>query len=189
MTRNAFNDLIHTQNRKLFIIAFRILRNQQEAEDVVQNVFMKMWMMGKKLDEYNDAGALAVTMTKNSCIDMLRKWKHIDNDKGSEIMNHDNSPSPFEQMVEAENEQIIDSIIEDLPPLYREVVQLREIDGLSYEEIARQRNVNVNTLRVTLSRARSMIKEKYLKYTHETFIPPKAGQQENENNEGSMRTT
>ncbi len=82
MTRNAFNDLIHTQNRKLFIIAFRILRNQQEAEDVVQNVFMKMWMMGKKLDEYNDAGALAVTMTKNSCIDMLRKWKHIDNDRG-----------------------------------------------------------------------------------------------------------
>ncbi len=82
-------------------------------------------------------------------------------------MNHDTSPSPFEQMVEAENEQIIDGIIEDLPPLYREIVQLREIDGLSYEEIARQSNVNVNTLRVTLSRARSMIKEKYLKYTHE----------------------
>ena len=167
MTRNAFNDLIHTQNRKLFIIAFRILRNHQEAEDVVQNVFMKMWMMGKKLDEYNDAGALAVTMTKNSCIDMLRKWKHIDNDNGSEIMNQDTSPSPFEQMVEAENEQIIDGIIEDLPPLYREVVQLREIDGLSYEEIARQSNVNVNTLRVTLSRARCIIKEKYLKFSHE----------------------
>lgn len=166
MTRNAFNDLIHTQNRKLFIIAFRILRNKQEAEDVVQNVFMKMWMMGKKLDEYNDAGALAVTMTKNSCIDMLRKWKHFDNNKESGIMNHDTSPSPFEQMVEAENEQIIDGIIEDLPPTYREVVQLREIYGLSYEEIARKGNVNVNTLRVTLSRARSMIKEKYLKYTN-----------------------
>jgi len=63
------------------MIAFRILRNQQEAEDIVQEVFMKMWKMGNKLDVYNDPGALAATMTRNSCIDMLRKWKHIDNAK------------------------------------------------------------------------------------------------------------
>ena len=166
MTRNAFNDLIHKQNRRLLIIAFRILRNQQEAEDVVQEVFMKMWMMGKRLDKYNDAGALAATMTKNSCIDMLRKWKHIDSEV-SEIMNIDHSPSPYEQMVKNENELIIEGIIEDLPPLYRDLVQLREINGLSYEEIALQSNVNINTLRVNLSRARRIIKEKYLKYTNE----------------------
>ena len=168
MTRNAFNDLIHKQNRKLFMIAFRILRNQQEAEDIVQEVFMKMWIMGNKLDEYNDPGALAATMTRNSCIDMLRKWKHIDNAKeGSEVLNPDPSPSPYEQMVKSENEQIIDNIIEDLPPLYRDVVQLREINGLSYEEIALYNNVNINTLRVTLSRARQIIKEKYLIYINE----------------------
>jgi RNA polymerase sigma-70 factor (ECF subfamily) len=166
MTRNAFNELIHNQNRKLFQIAFRMLQNRQEAEDVVQEVFLKMWMMGKKLDEYNDPGALAATMTRNSCIDMLRKWKHIDNSReGSELMNPD--PSPFEQMVKTENEQIIDNIIEDLPPLYRNVVQLREINGLSYEEIALHQNVNINTLRVTLSRARRIIKEKYLNYINE----------------------
>ena len=52
MTRDEFNNIIHKHNRKLFAIAFRILRNRQEAEDVVQDVFLKMWMMGKKLDEY-----------------------------------------------------------------------------------------------------------------------------------------
>jgi RNA polymerase sigma factor (sigma-70 family) len=145
-----------------------MLRNQEEAEDIVQDVFMKMWMMGNKLDEYNDTGALAVAMTRNSCIDMIRKWKHIDNDKdGSEILNPDPSPSPLENLVNAENEHIISKIIEDLPALYRDLVQLREINGLSYEEIAMQTNVNINTLRVTLSRARQMIREKYLKYTNE----------------------
>jgi RNA polymerase sigma-70 factor (ECF subfamily) len=167
MTREAFNEIIHKQNRRLFAIAFRILRNQEEAEDVVQDVFMKMWMMGNKLDEYNDTGALAVAMTRNSCIDMLRKWKHINDNDGSEILNPDPSPSPFEELVNTENEYIVGIIIEELPPRYRDLVQMREINGLSYEEIATQNNVNINTLRVTLSRARQMIKEKYLKYTNE----------------------
>ena len=124
--------------------------------------------MGNKLDKYNDPGALAATMTRNGSIDMLRKWKHIDGtSQGTEISNPDTSPSPYEQMVNTENEQIIDGIIDDLPPLYRDVVQLREINGLSYEEIALQNNININTLRVTLSRARRLIRDKYLKYINE----------------------
>jgi len=166
MKHDTFNEIIHKYNRKLFAIAIHMLRNRQEAEDVVQDVFIKMWIMGNKLDEYNDLCALAVTMTKNNCLDMLRKWKHIDNDTdGSLMMDADPSPSPFDKMVTAEDESILDRIIEELPPLYRNLVQLREINGLSYEEIAIKNDVNINTLRVTLSRARKMIKEKYLKYT------------------------
>ena len=166
MKHDAFNEIIHKYNRKLFAIAIHMLRNRQEAEDVVQDVFIKMWMMGNKLDEYNDLCALAVTMTKNNCLDMLRKWKHIDNDTdGSLMMDADPSPSPIDKMVTAEDESILDRIIEELPPLYRNLVQLREINGLSYEEIAIKNGVNINTLRVTISRARKMIKEKYLKYT------------------------
>ena len=137
----------------------------------MQDVYMKMWLMGKKLDEYNDAGALAATMTRNSCIDMLRKWKHISSEENrSVIRNPDPSPSPYEQMVKDENKHVINRIIEDLPPLYRDLVQLREINGLSYEEITRNKKVNINTIRVILSRARKMIREKYLEYTHETFM-------------------
>ena len=168
MTRDAFNDIIHNYNRKFFAIAFRILRNKQEAEDVVQDVFMKMWRMGNKLDEYIDKGALGVTMTKNSCLDMLRKWKHIDSERnGSETLDPDPSPSPYEKMVFSEDETILNRIIDGLPPLYRDLVQLREINGLSYVEIEDQINININTIRVILSRARKMIKEKYLEYINE----------------------
>ncbi len=166
MTRDAFNEIIHKNNRKLFTIAYRMLHNRQEAEDVVQDVFVKMWTMGDKLDKYNDISALGVTITKNNCLDMLRKWKHISSEEDEFLhVDADPSPSPLEKIVTSEDKNILDRIIEELPPLYRDIVQLREIDGLSYEEIAATSNVNINTLRVTLSRARQIIKEKYLKYS------------------------
>lgn len=143
-----------------------MLHNREEAEDVVQDVFVKMWTMGDKLDKYNDVCALGVTMTKNNCLDMLRKRKHIRSDPDEYLnVGVDPSPSPFDKIVSAEDENILYRIIDELPPLYRDLVQLREINGLSYEEIAGMNNVNVNTLRVTLSRARQIIKEKYLKYS------------------------
>ena len=168
MTRDAFNEIIHSYNRKFFAVAFRMLRNQQEAEDIVQDVFMKMWLMGTKLDEYVDKGALGITMTKNSCLDMLRKWKHIvDEDNGERTADPDPAPSPFDKMVISENGNVLKLIIQELPQLYRDLVQMRELNELSYEEIAEKCHINVNTLRVTLSRARKMIKEKYLEYTNE----------------------
>lgn len=168
MTRYAFNDIIHDNHRKLFGIAFRVLKNREEAEDVVQEVFMKMWMMKEKLDKYNDTAGLAVTMTKNNCIDRIRKWKHIDNEGyGSGLQAIDSAPTPYQQLEKNETKTIISELIRKLPPGYREVIQMREIDGLSYEEIALQKNMNVNTLRVTISRARQMIKENYIKYSYE----------------------
>jgi RNA polymerase sigma-70 factor (ECF subfamily) len=168
MTRNVFNDIIHKLNRKLFVIAYRILKNRQESEDVVQEVFMKMWIMKDKLDDYDNIDALAVTMTRNSCIDLLRKWKYVNAEKdGSDTMTADQSPTPFEQLVSSETREIVSGIIDDLPGTWRDLVQLREINGISYEEIARQNGMNINNLRVILSRARQMIKEKYIEYTDE----------------------
>jgi RNA polymerase sigma-70 factor (ECF subfamily) len=167
MNREAFNDIIHEQYRRLYFIAFRILSNSQEAEDVVQDVFMKMWMMKEKLDKYNDIGALAVTITRNTSIDMLRKWKHIDNNNDNpEILSQELSQSPHDLLVNTESANILNEIIEGLPANLREIIQLREIDGLSYGEIASKTNININNLRVILSRARTIIKEKYLNYSY-----------------------
>ncbi len=124
--------------------------------------------MKKKLDDYNDIDALAVTMTRNSCIDQIRKWKYIDSEKDTEdIKNHDYSPSPHDRLVNNETALIMTRIIDELPPATRDLVQLREINGMSYDEIAKLKGMNINNLRVVLSRARRMIKKKYLKYTNE----------------------
>jgi RNA polymerase sigma factor (sigma-70 family) len=168
MTRPDFNDLVQQLSRKLYGYAFRILQNQEEAEDAVQEIFIKLWRMGKRLNEYNSIDALATTMTKNYCIDQLRKQKHV---YPGEHNNHDyhyiTSPSPHEQMESRESNDIIHNIIDHLPDIYKVVIRLRDIEGLSYEEIAEKTDQNINTLRVTLSRARRFIRDEYNKYQYE----------------------
>ena len=166
MTRQEFNDYVRQLNRKLYGFAFRILRNQEEAEDAVQEVFIKLWNMGDKLNNYNSIIALATTMTKNYCIDQLRRQKHIITDRNS-IHETTTSPSPHEQMESRESDDIIHNIIENLPDLYKVIINLREIEGLSYEEIVEKTHQNINTLRVTISRARKMIREEFNKYQYE----------------------
>ena len=165
MTRAEFNDYVRQTTRKLYVISFRMLRNQEEAEDTVQEVFIKLWNMGKKLDNYNSIDALATTMTKNHCIDQIRKQKNYATEEYSTGKNFvSTSPSPYEQMSDNETRNIINSLIDKLPDLYKQIVILREIEGLSYEEIAEKTNQNINTLRVTLSRARSLLRDKYKKH-------------------------
>jgi RNA polymerase sigma-70 factor (ECF subfamily) len=168
MLKADFNDLVRQQNRNLYGIAFRILRSQEEAEDAVQEVFIKLWNMGSKLDDYVNITALAVTMTKNLCIDQLRKKKHFVRDEtGKFEFNAVDDASPFEILQSNESGNILKKIIDSLPEIYSSLIRLREIDGLSYEEIAQKTEQNINTLRVTLSRARKMIRDEYNKYQYE----------------------
>jgi RNA polymerase sigma-70 factor, ECF subfamily len=168
MTRADFDNLVRQLSRKLYGFAFRILRNQEEAEDAVQEIFIKLWKMKENLKEYTSIDALATTMTKNYCIDQIRKKKHFiqkENDKQN-FQNTDNT-SPYELMASRESYEILNHIIDQLPVIYKVVIKLREIEGLSYEEIADKTEQNINTLRVTLSRARKMIREEYNKYQYE----------------------
>ena len=168
MTRADFNDLVRQLNRNLYGYAFRILRNQEEAEDAVQEVFIKLWNMGRKLEEYKSIGALATTMIKNFCIDQIRKKKHfIEEESEGKDFQNPGSASPYELMESRESEDILYHIIDQLPEIYKEVIKLREIDGMTYEEIADKTKQNINTLRVTLSRARKMIREEFNKYQYE----------------------
>jgi RNA polymerase sigma factor (sigma-70 family) len=168
MIRSDFNELVHQLSRKLYGYAFRILRNQMEAEDAVQEVFIKLWKMKEKLIDYDSIGALAATMTRNHCIDQIRKHKNIAHEEpGTRIDHQTASPSPHEQMENLESNEIILKIIEKLPEIYKVVIKLRDIDGFSYEEIVLQTGQNINTLRVTLSRARRLIRDEFNKFQYE----------------------
>ena len=168
MTRVDFNELVRLQSRNLYGYAFRILRNQEEAEDAVQEVFIKLWNMGNKLDEYNSIVALATTMTKNNCIDLLRKKKNIVKEDYTELgFKSADISSPYELLESRESGDILYHIINQLPSIYKDVIELKEIEGLTYEEIADKTKQNINTIRVNLSRARKMIREEFNKYQYE----------------------
>jgi RNA polymerase sigma-70 factor (ECF subfamily) len=75
--------------------------------------------------------------------------------------------SPFELIDNKESEKIVSGIIDRLPEIYKIVIVLREFEEMSYEDIAEKTRQNINTLRVTLSRARKMIREEFNKYQYE----------------------
>jgi RNA polymerase sigma factor (sigma-70 family) len=168
MTIIDFNELVQQLSRKLYGYAFRILLNQEAAEDAVQEIFIKLWKMKEKLIEYNSIDALATKMTKNYCIDQVRKQRNNYHEEFS-ALNYQQvtSPSPLEQIESQESNEIIYNIINKLPDIYKVIIKLRDIDGFSYEEIVEMTDQNINTIRVTLSRARKLIRDEYNKYQYE----------------------
>jgi RNA polymerase sigma-70 factor (ECF subfamily) len=171
MSRDDFNEYVRQMSRKLYGYAFRILLKQVEAEDAVQEIFIKLWNMREKLGEYNSIEALATTMTKNYCIDQLRRQKNMIHDQNNNQDYHNITvPSPHEQMERKESDDIIRKIIENMPDTYKVIITFHDIEGFSYEEIAEKTGQNINTLRVTLSRARALIRDEYKKYFEEIHL-------------------
>jgi RNA polymerase sigma factor (sigma-70 family) len=167
MTRLEFNNHVLQLSRRLYLVAFRFLKSREEAEDAVQEVFIRLWNKKEKLDEYNSIEALATTTIKNYCIDQLRKIRTIAIEETVSRVAYQQGPSPDEQLEQVETALILHDVIAGLPELYKEIIMKREIEGLSYEEIALITNQNINTLRVNLSRARKMIREEYNKHQYE----------------------
>ena len=168
MTRDDFDKLIHKISRKLYGQAFRMLRDREGSEDAVQEILLKLWKMNTKLHNYESVEALATTMTKNYCIDQIRKLKYIEKSgENAFTLYHDPDPSPHDKVERSETSDILRRIISNLPEIYRKLIQLRDIDEFSYEEIADMTGQNINSLRVNLSRARKIVRDEYKKYIDE----------------------
>jgi RNA polymerase sigma-70 factor (ECF subfamily) len=153
---------------KMYGYAYSILRNQQEAEDVVQEIFLKLWKLNTRLDSYNSIEALAMTMIRNYCIDTLRKAKNeSDHNMTHEVIDTRPDISPYENMVRNENKRLLTELIDRLPEQLSKLIRLHDLDGLSYEEIAGSEGMNINTIRVSISRARKMIRDEFKRQGYE----------------------
>lgn len=161
MTENEFNSYVKQSGRRLYYIAFRYLGNREDSEDAVQEILTRLWKMGSKTNQYESTDALTTVMIKNYCIDQLRKIKKME--KSGNIPDSEVSVSAEEILEKAESELLIMEIITSMPETYRKIIQERDIDGLSYNEISAKNNQNINTLRVNLSRARTMLRNEYRK--------------------------
>ncbi|MEA1886646.1 MAG: sigma-70 family RNA polymerase sigma factor [Bacteroidota bacterium] len=167
MTRKEFETDIIPYSRTLYRFAFRFLTSKEEAEDAVQEVFLKLWKMRDKLPEYDNIRAYAMTMVRNHCLDMLRKKKTEFMDD-TRIYDTRASDMNLEKNIEnREKFMVITGVINSLPENYRTVIQLRDVDGYGYSEIADKLDIDVKNLRVILSRARRMVREQLKKKNYE----------------------
>lgn len=164
MNQKEFVHLISPFKDKLFRLAKRLLVSTEEAEDATQEVLVKLWSKNEKLDSYNSVEAVAMTMTKNYCLDQL-KSKRANNLKITHSNFVSSEPS-LDHKIEANDSLVwVEKMIDQLPEQQRLIIQLRDIEECEFSEIAKITEMNETAVRVALSRARKTIREYMLK-TH-----------------------
>ena len=144
---------------KLYRFALSIVGNTFEAEDVVQEVLIKIWKKKDSFIQIENKEAWCMTVTRNLAIDKRRGRKAIHEDVTTHYSISDNASNP-EQVAEFNDTMsIIKSYIEKLPEGQKEVIHLRDIEGFSYKEISSISGLSVERVKVNLHRARKTLRE------------------------------
>ena len=165
MSQERFKAEILPLREKLFHIAQRILVEEQEAEDAVQEVLFKLWYTRDLLGNYESPAAYATTVTKNHCLDRL-KVKNRQEPLDDSYFGLEATENPYLLLERKNTNEILRKIIERLPPLQQATIKMKDIEEFEVEEIAEITGTTVDAVRVNLSRARKKVREEYIKWTN-----------------------
>jgi RNA polymerase sigma-70 factor (ECF subfamily) len=163
MIARDFKTNILPVSKKLLRFATHFLKDEDEAKDVVQDVFLKLWQKRDELENVENIEAFAMRMTRNRCLDVIRANKTISISAETDRKLKGESVDVQEQFEFTESANQIKKLIEKLPDLQRTVMLMRDIEQLSYEEIAETTDLQLNAIRVNLSRARKKVRDEFLK--------------------------
>jgi len=158
--KEFLNTILPCKNT-LYRLAKRLLVSSDEAEDAVQEVFLKLWKGRDKIHHYRSPEAFAVTMTKNYCLDRL-KSRQASNLKIVHT-NYKNSDNIEKDVEATEGVELVTRIMQTLPEKQKMIMQLRDIEQFEFSEIAQMLSINETAIRVALSRARKTVREQLIK--------------------------
>jgi RNA polymerase sigma-70 factor (ECF subfamily) len=182
---NLFHELIRPYERMVYLSVLTMLRNEQEAEDAAQEVMINAFRHLKSFRGDAKFSTWLVTIAMNEARQRLRKAKaaqleSLDEEK--EDREGDFTPAvltdwreiPSEALEKKEMRQKLREAVEQLPPIYREVLVLRDLEELNQEETAGALGINVTLVKVRLHRARMMLQKMLAPYLR-TAAPAKKG--------------
>jgi RNA polymerase sigma-70 factor, ECF subfamily len=179
----TFKSLVRRHQNRVYNTAIRIVGNADEAEEVVQETFIKVHQNLSKFRNESSFSSWMFRISHNICMDKLRSKQrrgfqfiqfepqHADDPELSPTaMNQlpDDMPTPAEQLDAVEQEQVIADSIQQLPDNQRTVVVLHDVQGLSYQEISEITGMNLGTVRSRLHYGRLKLREilnPYFSYT------------------------
>lgn len=161
MKPEEFNRIIIPMRDELKGLARKLTGDDYSAEDLVQEVMLKLWSMRITLDRYENKRALAMTMLRNKYSD---QWRHnrLENGKAATYSLTDDNWHRAEVKDEAD---LIRLIVEHLPELQRQMFKMKEIEGYESSEIMKITGCTAENLRQNLSRARRKIRKDFIKIT------------------------
>lgn len=172
---SSFEELISAHQQKVYNIALRMLANEQDAFDASQEVFIKVYKNLDKFQENSSFSTWLYRITTNTCLDMLRKNKDKKNDISidsqiafedgeASFQLEDKSADLEEEILKKERQQALYDAIEQLNEEHKKMIVLRDLQGMSYQEIAAITGTNIGTVKSKINRARISLKNSLLKY-------------------------
>lgn len=144
----------------------RITLNRQDAEDIVQETMLKVWSRREQWAEIDSMEAFCLTICHNLALDRVKRMSRqtsttLDNDTLDRVDYSYNS-DPEEQTVQRDRLQIVRQLMDTLPEKQRICIQLRDVEGKPYKEIAAIMAITEEQVKVNIFRARQTIKKKFI---------------------------
>ena len=164
MEKEQFKKNVIPLRKKLLAYTYKLAGNQVEAEDVVQDVFLKLWTIRDSLDKYDHVEALALRITKNKTLDELKRFRNesLEDAEMSGQLVHLTTPDPETIAEQKDLADHVKKLIQSLPPLQQSIIRMKDVEGYELEEIAEITGTTNEAVRVNLSRARKRIKEQLI---------------------------
>lgn len=159
------NDVLPLKN-KLFRLALRITLNREEAEDVVQDTMIKVWNARDRWQELDSIETYSLTIARNLSLDRIKKMDNQNDsleEQNTERLD-ETSSTPSERMIQKDKLNIVRNIINELPEKQRSCLQLRDIEGKSYKEIADILSITEDQVKVNIFRARQTVKQRFQQF-------------------------
>lgn len=152
MKRNEYNIIVKEHANALYGFALKFLKSSEDANDIVQDVFEKLWLNREKV-EFEKAKSWMFTTAYNGMINFHNKRKRMeyDSEKIPEVASNDKS--------QFESKEVVERAVSILPPLQKSIILLRDLEGYTYEEIGNILSISESQVKVYLFRARNKIKK------------------------------
>ena len=155
------NDILPLKD-KLFRLALRITLDRAEAEDVVQDTMIRVWNKRDEWQQFESVEAHCLIVAKNLAIDRSQKKDAQNVELTPEMAEEADTSGPYDRLVNNERMKIIHRLIDELPEKQRLIMQLRDIEGESYKDIAKVLQLTEEQVKVNLFRERQKVKQRYI---------------------------
>ena len=160
----AFGQLVEAYQTPVYNLAYRMLNNSGEAEEAAQEAFIRAYTRLESYDPEHKFSTWLLSITSNYCIDQIRKRRALLLSIDEPLPPHpalqsDGNKGPEAQMMNNEQQEMVQTLLTELPPDYRQAVILRYWNELSYEEIAEIMETSVSAIKSRLFRARKQLAE------------------------------